>query len=75
MALAPYLIYVRWQPVEGATGYELRIDGNVVATAGPKARTTRFAVKPGVDILEVLDLPNRAVSQRLNVNYQEPADA
>lgn len=63
------LVNVRWEPVEGATGWEIRKDGVKVATAGAKARTTRMSVDEQT-LLEVVDLPARSRTQSIEFGQQ-----
>jgi hypothetical protein len=65
MTIQVYLVNIRWEGVEGATGYEIRKDGVKVATAGSKARTTRVSVDDKT-VVEVVDLPTRSVTQTVD---------
>lgn len=66
MAARITLATVRWDGVPGATGYEIRKDGNYATTAGQKARTTRVSVDEAT-LIEVIDLPNRTLVQALDL--------
>jgi hypothetical protein len=69
MALV-YWINLRWEKVEGATGYEIRKDGVKVATAGQNARTTRVSVDADT-LVEVVALPAREVVQTVEFSQEE----
>ena len=56
MPMRVTLVHVRWDAVPGATGYAIHVDGKRVATAGPRARTTRVTVDDAT-LLEILPLP------------------
>jgi len=60
-----YLAYIRWEGVEGATGYEIWKDGVRVSTAGPKARTTRVSVDDAT-VVTIVDLPARSREQTID---------
>jgi len=47
MTLLTRLVNLRWEAVAGSTAYEIRLDGQKVATAGPRARTTRITIPAG----------------------------
>lgn len=68
--ISPYFVYLRWEGVPGATGYQIVIDGVAVATAGQKARTTRVSVKDGKHTVQIVDLPARSAPQEIDLNYE-----
>lgn len=70
MGLRVELVSVRWDGVEGATGYEIRVGGKTVATAGGKARSTRVSVT-GESVITVVDLPGRRVEQELRFSQED----
>ena len=74
MALRATLLHVRWDAVAGATGYEITVDGTRVATAGPRARTTRLSVKDGNHTIAIIDLPNRTLTQEIDLEYADGID-
>lgn len=53
-------VKVRWDGFDGASGYEIRKDGEVVGTRGPKARTTSLSVDDKT-LVEVRALPSGTV--------------
>lgn len=62
MLPAVYLAYIRFEKIDGATGYEIWKDGVQVSTAGPKASTTRVSVDDQT-IVKIVDLPDRTKEQ------------
>lgn len=64
--LTPTLYSFKWDPVAGATGWEIQIDGRKVATAGAKARSTRVkAPAEGTMRVAIVDLPGRTTRQEI----------
>lgn len=72
MSLVPLvrLVHLRWEPVEGASGYEIRVDGKPVATTGPRARTTKVSVGERT-LIEIVDLPERSLVQAVDLVQSE----
>lgn len=64
------LVHLRWQPVEGATGYEIKVNGTRVATTGPRARTTKLSVGASTKV-EIVDLPHRKNPRTLEFAQRE----
>ena len=65
MTVRVSLVTVHWEPVAGATGYEISVNGAKVATAGVKARSSKLSV--GEDtLISVVDLPARSLSQQVH---------
>lgn len=61
-----YLAYIRWEGVEGATGYQIRIDGKPVSKTGPRARTTKVRVDEAT-LVEIVDLPAESRVQTVDL--------
>lgn len=72
MAARITLATVRWDGIVGATGYEIRVNGVAVATAGARARTSRVSVSDATTI-EVVDLPERGLAQTLVLTQADGA--
>lgn len=66
------LIGIRWIGVSGAKGYEIKVDGKVVATTGPKARSSRVSVSAATKI-EITDLPARSFAQLVDFSQVDSA--
>lgn len=59
-------VIVSWEPVSGATGYEISVNGKVVSTAGTRTKDRKIHVGPLHTLVEVVDLPARSRSQALD---------
>lgn len=70
MGLRISLVDVKWDGVEGATSYEIRVNGKPVATAGAKARKSRVSVTDAT-VISVVDLPNKRVIQELRLSQED----
>lgn len=65
MTPAVTLLGIRWNAVAGAAGYAIKVNGRVVATTGPKARTTRVSVANATKV-EIIDLPACSLAQTVD---------
>jgi hypothetical protein len=63
-------ITVRWDGVQGATGYEIRKNGVAIGTRGPRARTHSLPVE-GTTKMEIVDLPARSSVQEVNFQQEQ----
>ena len=59
-----YQVYIRWEPVHGAMAYQILVNGNKVAKAGARARTTRVNVQENT-VIEIVDLPAESKVQKV----------
>ena len=62
---------VRWAEVQGVVEkYQISVDGKVLTTAGPNARSTKVSVSE-FTVIEVVDLPRRSVTQVFEITQKE----
>jgi len=59
-------IFVRWEAVAGASGYEISVNGQVTSSTGPNAKTSKVAVSAAHTLVEIVDLPTRSRVQALD---------
>lgn len=51
MTLRTQLVNLAWDAVAGSSGYDILLDGRKVASAGPRARTTKITIPEGLEHL------------------------